>query len=100
MYMVGVGLLGLGCGFIIRNTGGAIAALFGLLLVLPLLAQALPSSLQQHVTKFLPLLAGTAIMNTTGGTDQLTPWTGFGVFALYVAAALGIGLYVLRRRDA
>ena len=45
LFMTGVGLLGLGCGFIIRNTGGAIAALFGLLLVLPLLAQALPSSL-------------------------------------------------------
>jgi ABC-2 type transport system permease protein len=101
LYMVGVGLLGLGCGFIIRNTGGAIAALFGLLLVLPLLAQALPTSLQQDVSKYLPLLAGTAIMNATQrGTDQLAPWTGLGVFALYVAAALGLGLYVLRRRDA
>lgn len=100
LYMVGVGLLGLGCGFAIRNAGGAIAALFGLLLVLPLLAQALPSSLQQHVSKYLPLLAGTAGMNTQSGTDQLAPWTGLGVFALYVVAALGIGLYVLRRRDA
>ncbi len=81
LYMVGVGLLGLGCGFIIRNAGGAIAALFGLLLVLPLLAQALPSSLQQHVSKFLPLLAGTAGMNTVSGTDQLAPWAGLGVFA-------------------
>jgi ABC-type transport system involved in multi-copper enzyme maturation permease subunit len=100
LYMVGVGLLGLGCGFIIRNTGGAIAAVFGLLLVLPLLAQALPSSLQQHVSKYLPLLAGTAGMNTRQGTDQLAPWTGLGVFALYVVAALALGLYVLRRRDA
>ena len=100
LYMVGVGLLGLGCGFAIRNAGGAIAALFGLLLVLPLLAQALPNSLQQHVSKYLPLLAGTAGMNTQSGTDQLAPWTGLGVFALYVVAALGIGLSVLRRRDA
>lgn len=100
LYMVGVGLLGLGCGFILRNSGAAIATLFGLLLVLPLLAQALPSSLQQHVTKFLPLLAGTAGMNTQSGSDQLAPWPGLGVFALYVVAALGIGLVVLRRRDA
>jgi hypothetical protein len=100
LYMVGVGLLGLGCGFIIRNTGGAIAVLFGLILVLPLLAQALPGSLQQHVSKYLPLLAGTAGMNTVSGTDQLSPWAGLGVFALYVVAALGIGLFVLRRRDA
>ena len=99
LFMTGVGLLGMGCGFIIRNTGGAIAALFGLLLVLPLLAQALPSSLQ-YVTKYLPLLAGTAGMNTVGGTDQLSPWNGLGVFAIYVVAALGAGLYVLKRRDA
>jgi ABC-type transport system involved in multi-copper enzyme maturation permease subunit len=39
-------------------------------------------------------------MNTRQGTDQLAPWTGLGVFALYVVAALALGLYVLRRRDA
>jgi hypothetical protein len=100
LYMVGIGLLGLGCGFIIRNTGGAIAVLFGLVLVLPLLAQALPSSLEQDVNKYLPLTAGTAGMTTQTSTDQLSPWAGLGVFALYVVAALGIGLYVLRRRDA
>lgn len=100
LYMMGVGLLGLGCGFIVRNAGGAIAALFGLLLVLPLLAQALPSPEQEHVTKFLPLVAGTAGMSTTSSTDQLGPWAGLGVFALYVIAALAIGLLVLRRRDA
>lgn len=100
LYMVGVGLLGLGCGFVVRNAGGAIAALFGLLLVLPLLAQALPSSLQQHVSKYLPLLAGTAGMTTQHDPDQLAPWAGLGVFALYVVAALGIGLFMLRRRDA
>jgi hypothetical protein len=100
LYMVGVGLLGLGCGFAIRNAGGAIAALFGLMLVLPLLVQALPSSLQLDVDKYLPLLAGTAGMNTVSSVDQLSPWAGMGVFALYVLAVLGIGLYVLRRRDA
>ena len=79
---------------------GLVAALFGLLLVLPLLAQALLQSLQQHVNRYLPLLAGTAGMTTQHGTDQLTPWAGLGVFAIYVVVALGIGLYVLRRRDA
>jgi hypothetical protein len=39
-------------------------------------------------------------MNTVSSVDQLSPWAGLGVFALYVLAALGIGLYVLRRRDA
>lgn len=100
LYMTGVGLLGLGLGFAIRNTGGAIAALFGLLLVLPLLAQALPNSLQDHVNQYLPLLAGTAGMATVRGTHQLSPWAGLGVFGIYVLAALAAGLLVLRRRDA
>lgn len=100
LYMVGVGLLGIGCGFIVRNTGGAIATLFGLLLVLPLLAQALPSSLQDHVSKYLPLLAGTAGMTTQRDGSQLAPWAGLGVFAIYVVVALGVGLITLRRRDA
>lgn len=100
LYMMGVGLLGLGCGFIVRNTGAAIATLFGLLLVLPLLAQALPTSLDQHISKYLPLLAGTQGMTTLTATDALSPWAGLGVFAIYVVVALGAGLYVLRRRDA
>jgi ABC-type transport system involved in multi-copper enzyme maturation permease subunit len=100
LYMAGIGLLGLGCGFAIRNTGGAIAGLFGLVLVLPLLAEALPSSLQNHVTKFLPLPAGTAVMDTVRGTNELGPWAGIGVLGIYVAVALLVGLVVLRRRDA
>jgi hypothetical protein len=100
LYMVGVGLLGIGCGFAIRNTGGAIATLFGLILVLPLLAQALPSSLQDHVNKYLPLLAGTQGMTTHTDGDLLSPWAGLGVFGIYVVAALAIGLISLRRRDA
>jgi ABC-type transport system involved in multi-copper enzyme maturation permease subunit len=101
LYMVGVGLLGLGLGFMIRNTGAAIGALFGLLLVLPLLSQALPHSIQIHITKFLPLLAGTAGMQTVhDNTDQLGAWAGLGVFAIYVVVALGAGLFVLKRRDA
>lgn len=100
LYLALVGLLGLGVGFAVRSTGGALATLFGLLLVLPLLAAALPSSWQNDVDKYLPLNAGTAIMNTQPRSDVLGPWAGIGVFAIYVAVALGVGLVMLRRRDA
>jgi ABC-2 type transport system permease protein len=99
-YLALVALLGVGLGFMIRSTGGALAALFGLLLVLPLLADALPRSIQNDVQKFLPLDAGSAIMNTLPQPDSLSPWAGIGVFAIYVAVALGVGLVMLRRRDA
>ncbi|MGN6609347.1 MAG: ABC transporter permease [Jatrophihabitans sp.] len=100
LYVTGVGLMGLGLGFALRNTGAAIATLFGFILVLPLLAQALPSSWQLHVNKYLPLNAGTAIMepNRTAA-ESLRPWAGMGVFALYVLAMLVAGWIVLRRRD-
>ena len=100
LYLTGVGLLGLGLGFAIRNTGGAIATLFGLILVLPLLAAALPSPWSTDVDRVLPLSAGTSIMATVPDPSSLSPWTGFGVFSLYVVAALALGLAVLHRRDA
>jgi ABC-2 type transport system permease protein len=100
LYLTIVGLLGLGCGFAIRSTGGAIATLFGLILVLPLLAQALPSSWQDHIDKYLPMNAGTAILSTRPESNMLGPWAGIGVFALYAVAALAVGWIVLRRRDA
>ncbi len=58
LFLMIIGLLGLGCGFAIRSTGGAIATLFGLILVLPLLANALPQSWQNNVDQYLPINAG------------------------------------------
>jgi ABC-2 type transport system permease protein len=100
LFLAVVGLLALGCGFALRNTGGAIATLFGFILVLPLLAQALPSSWQDHIDKYLPLPAGSAILATVQDSGSLGPWAGLGVFALYAIAALAVGLVVLCRRDA
>ncbi len=100
LFLALVALLGLGCGFAIRSTGGALATLFGQLLVLPLLAQALPNSWQNHIDKYLPFNAGTAVMSTVQRSDSLGPWAGIGVLALWAAVALGVGLVMLRRRDA
>ena len=33
------------------------------------------------------------------GSDHLAPWTGFGLFCGYAAAALAIAAILLRRRD-
>jgi ABC-type transport system involved in multi-copper enzyme maturation permease subunit len=100
LYLTVVGLLGVGLGFLIRNTAGAIAALFGLLLVLPAIANALPSSLYRDIFKYLPMPAGTQIMTTVRDSSLLTPWAGIGVFALYAVVAVAAGAVALRRRDA
>jgi ABC-2 type transport system permease protein len=100
LYLSVLALLAIGLGFLIRNTAGAIAALFGLLLVLPILAQALPNNWANDVTKYLPMPAGTSITATVQDPTTLSPWAGFGVFCLYAVAAIGAGAVMLKRRDA
>jgi len=100
MYLGLLAIFAVGLGTIIRSTAGAIAALFGLILVLPAVVTALPTSIQNSVDKFLPGNAGQAIFNTIKDTSTLSPWLGLAVFALYAAAALAIGLVLVRRRDA
>ncbi|HEY3737365.1 MAG TPA: ABC transporter permease subunit [Jatrophihabitans sp.] len=100
LYLVLIGLLGSGLGFILRNTAAAISLLMVLVLVLPLLVQVLPSPYNQDIAKFLPLMAGTQIIATPiKNPDWLAPWVGLGVMALWSAAALVAGAVVLRRRD-
>lgn len=102
LYMVCAALMGLGIGFAIRNTGGAIATLVGVLLVLPLLATAMPQSWQDHVNKFLPLNIANHMLETgmhgVGGTDLSNGW-GAIMLVIYAVVALAIGLAVLKRRD-
>jgi ABC-2 type transport system permease protein len=101
LYLTLIGLLAVGLGFLIRNTAGAIAAVFGIVLVLPLLANALPTPYSTDVSKYLPLNAGTQILMTGNfDSNQLSPWAGLGITALYALAALVTGTIVLKRRDA
>lgn len=100
LFMTIVGLLALGCGFTLRSTGGAIASLFGLILVLPLLTNALPTTWQNDINPFLPLTAATSLITTIRQSHTLDALGGGVVFAAYAVLALGIGALVLQRRDA
>jgi hypothetical protein len=100
LYLAVLGLLGLGLGAIIRAGAGAIAALFGLLFVPPLLLQLLPQSWQTTVGPYTPMEAGSQIFIVRPHEVSLAPWTGFGLFCLYAAVALGIGLWLINHRDA
>ena len=55
IYLTLIGLIAVGLGFQIRNTAGAIATLFGIVLVAPILANALPTPYSTDVAKYLPL---------------------------------------------
>jgi ABC-type transport system involved in multi-copper enzyme maturation permease subunit len=102
LYLTFVGLLGVALGTIIRSTAGAITALVGILMVLPILGDVLnQTSYGPDVTPYLPSNAGTALLilhpDPNGG---MMPWTGFALFAGYVVAATALAAYLLKRRDA
>jgi hypothetical protein len=103
LYLGVIGLFALGLATIIRHTAGAISAFVGILLVLPIIVEALPNSLQFDIRRFLPLRIGAVMMsvnNGGGGVHSFGPWTGFFILCAYAAAALVVGCVLLVRRDA
>jgi hypothetical protein len=101
LYLAMLGLLGLGLGAVIRVSAGAIAALFGLLFVPPILLAMLPHSWQSTIGPYVPMQAGEQIyVAVSHEATALAPWTGFGVFTLYAVLALSLGLFLINRRDA
>jgi ABC-2 type transport system permease protein len=100
LYLTVVGLLGVALGWIIRSTAGGIATLFGLLLVLPALGEALPDSWAQHVNPYLPSTAGQSLTAVHPDPGLLAPWTGFGVFCLYAVIAFTAAAILVKQRDA
>ncbi|MCU1494374.1 MAG: putative transporter transrane protein [Acidimicrobiaceae bacterium] len=100
LYLCVLGLFSLGLATIIRHTAGAISAVVASLLVLPLVAAALPSSIGDQVRKFLPANIGNSLTSLHSGAHQFAPWTGFALLCVYAAAALLIGGILFVRRDA
>jgi ABC-2 type transport system permease protein len=100
VYLTAVGLLGLALGTLLRRTAGAIATLFGLLLIVPALVSALPSPWNTDISKYLPSDAGRALFTVRSQSDLLSPLGGLAVLFVWVIAALVIGGLALQSRDA
>jgi ABC-2 type transport system permease protein len=101
VYLAVLGALGIGLGTILRRTAGAIAALVGLLLILPILVNFLPSPWSTDINKYLPLQAGSTLFHTAARTNtELSLWVGFAVFCAYAVVSLAVGAALLARRDA
>ncbi len=104
LYLAVLGLLALGLATIIRHTAGAISAFVGVVLVLPLIVQALPTSISNALARYLPANIGLVMFSTHGVPDRVgsafSPWTGFALLVSYTVVTLGVGCWVLVRRDA
>jgi len=105
LYLALLGLLALGLGTIFRHTAGALSAYVGLVLVLPLIAQALPMSIQEAVSRYLPANIGLVVFSvrTPGHFFDIpvfNAWAGLALLAGYAAAALAVGWVLMVKRDA
>jgi ABC-type transport system involved in multi-copper enzyme maturation permease subunit len=100
-YLALIGLIGMGAGLIVRHSAGAIAAAAGVILVLPPITLAFPQGMQHAVQRFLPeIIAENSLTVTKAVPYSLSAWAGLGMLALYAAAVLGAGTWLLARRDA
>ena len=100
VYLTLVGLLGGAIGWIVRSTPGALVALFGLILVLPVLLLVFHASWADHVRAWLPTGAGASFSTSLRMPGALAPWPGLAVMVAWVVAGYVAAAVLLRRRDA
>jgi ABC-2 type transport system permease protein len=101
LFLTVLGALCIGLGALIRNTAGGIAAFVGLLFVLPGVFAILPASINDSVSPYLPVNAGTAAATVSfDNPHHLAPWTGLLVFCAYAVVTIGLAAIALVRRDA
>jgi hypothetical protein len=105
IYLTLLTLLAFGMGLMLRHTAGAISLFVGVLLVLPLIIDILPTSISNSIEKFLPSNLGLAmIVVTTRKTDfagvLMAPWAAALTLALYTVVFVAMGGWLLVRRDA
>ncbi|MDQ6837650.1 MAG: ABC transporter permease subunit [Actinomycetota bacterium] len=100
LYLTLCGLLGVALGALLRSTPAAITTLAGLLFILPILMNFLPTSWHRDdIARWLPSNAGFQIIENTPQPLQFTPWVGLAVLAGWVAVAMAAALVLLHRRD-
>ncbi len=95
-------LLAFGLGAIIRYTAGVITALFAVVFLIPLLAQALPTGWYHAIARWLPggvALEPIAATRPTGEHYLFGPYGQLAVFAGYAAVAVLAGAVLFARRD-
>jgi ABC-2 type transport system permease protein len=99
-YLMLVGMLGLFIGVLVRRTAAALAVLFGVLLVLPLVAGMLPGDFGARLTAYLPSSAGGDVYEVVRtAPHQLGPWPGAGLLTGYVAITIVAAFITICRTD-
>ena len=101
-YMTAAGLIGLFIGVLARSAAGAITGVFGLLLVLPLLADKIrPDAVTRHTVPYLPTNLGDVMLqHHTGLSRAVSPGVAVAWLAAWVLVLAAAAAFSLRDRDA
>jgi ABC-2 type transport system permease protein len=94
--MAALALLSLGAGVLARHAAGAISGVLGLLFAPWIVSVMLPEHIARKIQEATPL----AGLGAHEPGAPIGAWTGVGVTAAWVAAALLAALWLIRRRDA
>lgn len=99
-YLVGIGVLGVALGVLLRGIGAGLGVLIGGVLFVPTLLSALLPDSWDAALKYLPSSAGNAFTGAQSMGDQLTYGQGVAVFVGWLVLAVGGAWVALMRRDA
>jgi ABC-2 type transport system permease protein len=100
LYLTLVGLLGMFTGALVRRTPAALATLFGLLVIPPIVFSQISDKITQNLGEYLPEAGQQIFHLLPGGAYSLGPWPGLGVLAAYVVLAAVAAFALILRRDA
>jgi ABC-2 type transport system permease protein len=102
VFVTVVALIAFGLGAIIRHTAGAITSAIGLMFVLPVIIQLLPSNWRWDIVRFFPDAAGRVLSVTVGPSNPhlWSAWPQFLVTVIWAVVIVGTGGYLFRKRDA
>lgn len=102
LYLSVIALLSLGVGAVVRRGSVAVSTMVGLLYVPMMVALIAGGRVGDTVQQVAPMTAGLAIQRTVERADSVPigHWAGLGVAGLWALAALGIGAWLTRARDA
>jgi ABC-2 type transport system permease protein len=100
LFIAVTGLFAFGIGALVRHTAAAISIAIGVLFVVPIIVNFLPTSWNNDIVRWLPSEGGLAIWNPHQQAHEWSAWPEFTVFLVYTAVLLIAGFIFFRNRDA
>ncbi|RMI09670.1 ABC transporter permease subunit [Cellulomonas triticagri] len=100
LYLTAIALLAFAIGALLRHSAGALATVLGLLLVVEGILSMIPWTFFEKISPYLPMSAGSQLVQTGSPDAVLSAWEGYGVLVAWGVVALAAALVLAKRRDA